>query len=1671
MDTISELISSKLKSNYLRDLIRSLKRVYSGEVDVLTEGRDNEVILSRDNAYLALVLLCDDLSFSDKKDGYWRRSQITPNSNRYNAIKNIVGTEEFWNEDRYHILEAIFGKRTAAFVKKAWDMVPNMMYQSGYYRRSFRSSDLEDVYFLRQLELVIGLIYENNYDFTLDEYVTYSNNIYCSYFTYVFAAAIELGDSSVKNILLDTIYCRHEISKPSRLAIKSMLLTEDKESWEAVEKLLLTAQREEGLRQTILECLDETSLEAMKYFIKIILEHKLTRFSSVVRAIDVWAGLNWEGEKERTVKRFLECADLYLSEPEKMEEAIMSKDNAEVYMALWSQGVSDVTKCFPMIDKIIAKNKGKISLCLYFISQVNLSVYSLKYGKMFLDSKDPLVLCQSISLINNREYLNSMTREDKEVLYLKIESILSLLPEKLKESKPQVFSWINIQIGKIVAYRLMVNLLNCEKDEDLLKISKYYNSLPIDTREDLVYRVFPGNRYSGVPDAQKIPLTTVRRDFAFSILKDRSESIKTTGINILKQATLSNEEIQVFESYLTRKSADFRKSCLDIITRSGITTVKESATRLLQSKNQDQRLAGLDMLLWLKNNSTDDLDWVSEKALEFNTRTKITTKETVILKGLLPKDKDAVEYTAENGYMVYDPSKTVEELVLNDKISELYLQAVGQKQFCFSMPIAKILTALSDLKNLFVANKDYEYTCESWDNSETTVLLGNDFSRIKRKTKGMTKEEIFCNYPLAEVWREWYINAGLTSLDLYLISLFANITADGYCKDVFKEYNARLLNFVFIPVIPKISKESWRNPMSEILENLCNRYEYENKIDFLSGMCTHFFNLVDDNLIYANFVHKDTWRDSNCTWREQNILSVIWSNYSDCTGDMSDEQFVIYWNLSFWRYLSSRNNENTENRNCYKPSVYEYTRAYHNGLINKNTLYWRMFSQDGISQLTCSGTGRGYDIKKEFPFLNEITDVVRDRVLEIELIRGDSSTCVTNLAQNIRILWGIENYVDVLKALGKDNLHRGYISCWGSREYNKKEIFSSLLRNVYPSKECTQEKFNKAIKEAKITDGRLCDTSIYSPQWLPYVSEYLGWKDMESAVWWLHAHTNGDHNAQTETEIGKYSSIDVSEFTDGAVDIVWFKEVYKSLGKAKWQILFESAKYICSGGGHKRALLYADVILGKTKIKEVTSRIKATRNQDYLRVYGLVPLSKANAKKDLLKRYQFLQKFRKESKQFGSQRQASEACAVKIAMENLARTAGFPDPIRLQWAMESKEAQEIIENAEKLKFDKHEIALEIDDAGKSAIVFYKEGKKCTSLPAKYRKEKEYLKLKEFNKTLREQYRRTRASLEAAMVNGDAFEYEEIESLSQHPVVAPMLKKLVLISGEYIGFWRDGKIVSLAGDVFDVSENIRIAHCVDLFDKGEWSTFQKHCFRNEISQPFKQIYRELYVPTADELAEKSISRRYAGHQVQVRKTLALLKGQAWTVDYDDGLQKVNHKQNIISRMYAMADWFSPADVEAPTLETIEFFDRNTGENLQFKDVDKRVFSETMRDIDLVVSVAHVGEIDPEASQSSIELRSVIVEETCRLFKLDNISITEKHVKIKGSLGEYSVHLGSGVCHKVASSSLSIIPVHSQHRGRMFLPFVDEDPKTAEIISKVLLLAKDKEIRDPSILCQI
>ena len=231
-----------------------------------------------------------------------------------------------------------------------------------------------------------------------------------------------------------------------------------------------------------------------------------------------------------------------------------------------------------------------------------------------------------------------------------------------------------------------------------------------------------------------------------------------------------------------------------------------------------------------------------------------------------------------------------------------------------------------------------------------------------------------------------------------------------------------------------------------------------------------------------------------------------------------------------------------------------------------------------------------------------------------------------------------------------------------------------------------------------------------------------------------------------------------------------------------------------------------------------------------------------------------------------------------------------------------------------------------------------------------------------------------------------------------------------------------------------------------------------------------MFRELYVKLPEELLKEE-SKLFAGYQIQPAKTVATLRERKWIADYEEGLQKIYYKDNVVAVIYALADWFSPADIEAPTLEAVEFYERKGGRRLRIEEVPDLIYSEVMRDVDLAVSVAYVGGVDPEASHSTVEMRRVIVEENLRLLKVENVSIKGNHAWIKGRLGEYTIHLGSGVVHQVGNAMLHVVPVHSQYRGKIFLPFVDEEWKTAEVVSKVLMFANDFKIKDPGIIAQI
>ena len=218
-----------------------------------------------------------------------------------------------------------------------------------------------------------------------------------------------------------------------------------------------------------------------------------------------------------------------------------------------------------------------------------------------------------------------------------------------------------------------------------------------------------------------------------------------------------------------------------------------------------------------------------------------------------------------------------------------------------------------------------------------------------------------------------------------------------------------------------------------------------------------------------------------------------------------------------------------------------------------------------------------------------------------------------------------------------------------------------------------------------------------------------------------------------------------------------------------------------------------------------------------------------------------------------------------------------------------------------------------------------------------------------------------------------------------------------------------EIKQYAIDMNDNEAVFYVAHAIDLKNEECWSLYMHYVYENEIVQPFKQVFREVYPITQEELNEKNISRRYAGFQIQANKAVAVLRSRGWIASYEQGLEKVNYIQDVYVTLYADMDFFTPADVESPTLEYVSFYSRKTDKAIDLKDIDEVLFSETMRDLDLMVSTSYVGGVDPESSHSTVEMRIAIAKELTGMLSLSNVSFLDRHSKIEGKLGEYSVHI--------------------------------------------------------------
>lgn len=1635
------------------------------------------------------------------KDGWYARSNVL--DRHWGAIQQVcLGLSE---RDLRRLVETLLPKLVDATLA-AWQSFDRRPYQTNESRKPFRCpSDTAQITLARCRWLMHLAIELGDFEQDVEWVATWAAHLgqyrHGRMLGQLLAGALDvpgLQGDNVLEILRRSIASDHPIAQMGTHVVVALQSSAREDAWEVGEKLLLAAERQEGLRQFILESIDESHPQAFVRMLRLVLEHDLGRFSSAMRAFDVWFGFGWDGSSKLKLEAVLEIVLSCFDNAARRVDLLRADDPEQVYLALWTLAFEDVDRAIPAAVEILEHAKPEhrfvathllaqlgwsaaIPHLLRMVDDPDLRVAARAYQGCAFDladclkepeSQDPLkkLWARMLGTIGG-----AAKAVPKTIAFDVFERFLARVTEPKLRLARIVWPWFEqVVVRTEVASVAFMNAQGVPRERLLAHVP----DLDAGGRERFVRELggvvtTDSDRYRvrAEPEVIRAQPEDVRR-ILLSFLGDPSARVRGVAFTMLQDTQLEHDESDELVRLLARTAGDLRQRAITRLMDLDDPDVLGVCDRLLEDDNPQRRFAGLELLRNLVESNRSGAAATQRATAYASSHAALSEIENAHLAAIrgehsqmndvvsvfglidettLPKwplarpiasrlnTPAAIQCADAVLEMVKDRREV--EVELEDGSRSMFLDALQRLHWSKHRPKQSAKSELLWLEPFRAWSERRDSSCRDPDGLE--LIRARLWWAVEKANPSAKFTQWIRSFPPFS--SEWAIQ-----------ELFARITT--------WSLDSRAFDFVLDEI--EAAFHGFGEPEFAQLEKTRERSEWQ----FTEG-CAAETKLKSARRLIAVYRELAAARSDVVTPQHQARMFVLLAAYRDRTYETMSEFVPTLSEFLAWFECEADARIGASVFLDFLAGPFSSHRTTSSAHLH-----------------TVSRRNPPAEIVR-FPVLVAEIERLRSRLVELECRRGEGESCATDVVAALAITGGLEAAILALEALGKGALVRVMDSShfWGGHRgaISRAESLSSIVRKSAPREDESPEAFVRRAKATKITTRRWIEFACFAPQWAKHVDALLEWREFESAVWWLHAHTKDARYGMSEfrddfaASVSDRTPLSANDLREGAVDVAWFQNISSQFDDKRWAELFRAAKFASTAGGHTRAQLFASAMRGEVEISALLERGTAKRHQDSVRAIGLVPLAPGDRRQpDLLARYRWLCEFRRESRKFGSMRKQSEGRAVAIALENLARTAGFRDPMRLAWAMEIESVKDLLDGPIVVAHEPYEVRLSVDTDGEAHLVATKAGKPLNSVPAALKKLPEVAALKERLGELERQRSDGRRSLEEAMCRGDRFEARELGSLLAHPVLAPLLSKLVFVgegAPQAVGYLSDFALSLIAADGSESKlsrdQHLRIAHPHDLFSRGDWSTWQRDCYRRERVQPFKQVFREVYPLTETERAARTASGRYAGHQVEPRKALALLGTRNWVVKPDEGVSRTFHEDGLTARLRFEETFYSPADVEGLTLADVIFTAKGEFTPLDLASIPPRLFSETMRDLDLVVSVAHRGGADPEATASTLEMRANLVRETCALLSLTNVSVKTNHVVIRGERAEYSVHLGSAIARTLLGATLTIVAVHSQHRGRIFLPFADDDPRTAECVSKVLLLSRDRDIQDPKLLEQI
>lgn len=175
--------------------------------------------------------------------------------------------------------------------------------------------------------------------------------------------------------------------------------------------------------------------------------------------------------------------------------------------------------------------------------------------------------------------------------------------------------------------------------------------------------------------------------------------------------------------------------------------------RLLEDRLEEKRGAGLDMLLRLSRDETRKELYQKVKPFAL-TVSQPTDKERILIQEIMGENQENA--ADRKGCGIYDPDAPEKQLGAAAPARQTLMKESGGekewRQAILPMSETEVLEKIHRLDCLVKQYKDYEYDAGTGD----AVLLGNRYLSLKGHEGYGENSFRLDNYPLAEVFREFY---------------------------------------------------------------------------------------------------------------------------------------------------------------------------------------------------------------------------------------------------------------------------------------------------------------------------------------------------------------------------------------------------------------------------------------------------------------------------------------------------------------------------------------------------------------------------------------------------------------------------------------------------------------------------------------------------------------------------------------------------------------------------------------------------------------------------------------------------------------------------------------------------------------------------------------------------